>query len=47
MPKSDNEERIKQNMEVFDFEIEEGDMQTLNALDEGSDGSIVQVVDNK
>lgn len=47
LPKSDNEERIRQNMEVFDFVIDEADMETLNALDEGPDGSIVQVVDNK
>lgn len=47
LPKSDNPERIVQNMEVFDFVIEEGDMEVLNGLDEGEEGSIVQVVDNK
>ena len=32
LPKSSNQERIKQNTEVFDFSISETDMQTLNAL---------------
>ena len=32
LPKSSNQDRIKQNTEVFDFSISESDMQTLNAL---------------
>ena len=32
LPKSSNQERIKQNTEVFDFSISSDDMQTLNAL---------------
>lgn len=34
LPKSSNQERIKQNTEVFDFDISESDMQTLNALNQ-------------
>lgn len=47
LPKSDTPERIVQNMEIFDFDISAEDMKTLNDLDEGAAGSIVQVVDNK
>jgi diketogulonate reductase-like aldo/keto reductase len=32
LPKSSNQERIKQNSEVFDFEISEVDMDQLNSL---------------
>lgn len=46
LPKSDNPEYIKSNAEVFDFEIEQEDMTTLDALDEGDKGAIVQAVDN-
>lgn len=47
LPKSDTPERIIQNMEIYDFDISAEDMKTLNELDEGPAGSIVQVVDNK
>jgi diketogulonate reductase-like aldo/keto reductase len=46
LPKSDNPEYIKGNAEVFDFEIDEGDIKTLDGLDEGEKGAIVQAVDN-
>jgi diketogulonate reductase-like aldo/keto reductase len=32
LPKSSNHDRIKENTEVFDFDISESDMQTLNTL---------------
>jgi diketogulonate reductase-like aldo/keto reductase len=32
IPKSSNKQRIKENTEVFDFDISEEDIQTLNAL---------------
>lgn len=46
LPKSDTPSRIKDNADVYDFEISAGDMKTLDALDEGAAGAIVQAVDN-
>ena len=46
LPKSDNEDRIKQNADVFDFDMTQEDMATLNDLDEGEAGAIVQAVKN-
>ena len=34
IPKSSNENRIKENINVFDFEIADDDMEKLNSLDE-------------
>ena len=42
IPKSVHEERIRQNLEVFDFVLSEGDMEAIRALDrtpEGKTGS--------
>lgn len=46
LPKSDNPEYIQSNTEIYDFTIEKGDIDTLDALDEGENGAIVQAVDN-
>ena len=46
LPKSDNPERIKLNADVYGFDISKEDMDTLNNLDEGPAGAIVQAVDN-
>lgn len=35
LPKSSNPDRIRENADVFDFEISAGDMMELDALDEG------------
>ena len=35
IPKSSNENRIKENMDIFDFEISSEDMKAIDSLDEG------------
>jgi diketogulonate reductase-like aldo/keto reductase len=46
LPKSDNPSRIVENADVYDFEIAKEDMSTLDGLDRGSRGAIVQAVRN-
>ena len=46
LPKSDNPERIAANADVCGFDISREDMSTLDDLDQGSQGAIVQAVDN-
>ncbi|KAG9258027.1 putative aldo-keto reductase [Emericellopsis atlantica] len=40
LPKSATPHRIKENLDVFDFEISEQDMERLDALDEGKEGAV-------
>ncbi|KAG6836849.1 hypothetical protein H0H93_002290 [Arthromyces matolae] len=40
LPKSATPERIRSNANVFDFQLAEEDMSTLDALDRGKDGAI-------
>ncbi|KAI9767478.1 MAG: hypothetical protein M1840_005707 [Geoglossum simile] len=40
LPKSKNPVRIAANVDVFDFEIEEKDMEVLDALDQGVNGKL-------
>nr|CAH7744769.1 unnamed protein product [Callosobruchus chinensis] len=40
IPKSSNPERIKANIDLFDFELSEDDLEKLNALDKNEDGRI-------
>jgi diketogulonate reductase-like aldo/keto reductase len=46
LPKSDHPDRIKQNADVYDFQLSQEDMDTLDGLDQGDAGSIVQAVRN-
>ncbi|MEO6395814.1 MAG: aldo/keto reductase [Devosia sp.] len=40
IPKSIHAERIKENIDVFDFELDEADMTALRALDRGAAGRV-------
>ncbi|KAL9009732.1 MAG: hypothetical protein Q9173_005262, partial [Seirophora scorigena] len=42
LPKSDTPKRIEGNADVYGFELDEGDMATLDGLDQGERGAIVQ-----
>lgn len=46
LPKSDNADRIKANADVYGFTLPKEDIKTLDDLDEGPAGSIVQAVKN-
>ena len=37
-PKSTHEERMRENFAIFDFELTDGDMDAITALDKGPDG---------
>ncbi|KAG8946633.1 hypothetical protein FRC04_011527 [Tulasnella sp. 424] len=39
LPKSENPARILSNSQVYNFELADEDMETLNALDRGADGA--------
>lgn len=41
IPKSTNAERIRQNIDIFDFELDERDMEKLDGLDQGPDARIL------
>lgn len=47
LPKSDNPDRIKQNADLYDFEISDEDMKALDSKDEGKSGALVTVADNE
>ena len=46
LPKSDTPSRIEANADVYGFELSADDMATLDGLDQGADGAIVQAVSN-
>ena len=41
LPKSDNPERIKENAQVYHFELTDEEMAMLDALDQGKEGALV------
>lgn len=47
LPKSDTPARIKANADLYGFQLDHDDMKSLNDLDQGRDGAIVQPVDPK
>ena len=46
IPKSSNEERIKENLNIFDFELSNDDMKTIDLLNEGDNVSVSGVPEN-
>ena len=46
IPKSSNEERIKENIDIFDFKISEEDMDIIDSLNEGNNVSVSGVPEN-
>jgi len=46
LPKSDTPSRIIENADVYNFELPEEDMSTLDGLHRGPKGSVVQSVSN-
>lgn len=47
LPKSDNPDRIKQNADLYFFDISDEDMTKMDNLNEGGKGAIVEAVNNE
>ncbi|KZO96045.1 Aldo/keto reductase [Calocera viscosa TUFC12733] len=45
LPKSDKQSRIEANADVFDFVLDEEDMQLLGAMHQGAEGALVRVAE--
>ena len=46
LPKSDTPSRIEENADIYGFDLAKEDMDTLDGLDQGPKGAIVQAVKN-
>lgn len=46
LPKSDTPSRIVDNANIYDFELSKAEMETIDGLNQGSEGAIVQAVTN-
>ena len=46
LPKSDTPSRIEANADVYGFNLTDEDMKTLDSLDQGPKGAIIQAVKN-
>lgn len=46
LPKSDTPSRIEANADIFGFSLTDEDVITLDSLDQGAKGAIVQAVKN-
>lgn len=40
IPKSTNAERMRKNIDVFSFELDDSDMEAMRALDQGANGRV-------
>jgi diketogulonate reductase-like aldo/keto reductase len=43
LPKSVQPDRIRENLDVFNFDLDQDDMAVLDALDEGSKGAVFKM----
>ena len=46
LPKSDTPSRIESNADVYGFSLSDEEMETLDSLDQGAKGAIVEAVKN-
>lgn len=47
IPKSSNPKRLEENLNIFDFCLDEDDVKKLDALDRGSEGRIFDMLHSK
>lgn len=47
IPKSSNPQRLRENINIFDFSLDADDIKMLDALDRGSEGRIFDMLHSK